>query len=49
MIARIGQEGYSLIVVGKHGRNWAADKIIGSTAAKVCEIARRPVLMVPRG
>lgn len=47
MIARIGQEGYSLIIVGKHGRNWAANKIIGSTAAKVCEIARRPVLMMP--
>jgi nucleotide-binding universal stress UspA family protein len=47
MIARIGQEGYSLIIIGKHGRNWAADKIIGSTAANVCEIARRPVLMMP--
>lgn len=46
-IARAGQEGYSLIIVGKHGRNWIEDKIIGSTAAKVCETARRPVLMVP--
>lgn len=47
IIARTGQEGYSLIIVGKHGRNWVANKIIGSTAAKVCEISRRPVLMMP--
>jgi nucleotide-binding universal stress UspA family protein len=37
----------SLIVVGKHGRNWVASRVIGSTAANVCEIAGRPVLMVP--
>lgn len=47
IIARAGREGYSLIIVGKHGHNWIKDKIIGSTAAKICEIARRPVLMVP--
>jgi nucleotide-binding universal stress UspA family protein len=47
VIARTAQEGYSLIILGKHGRHWVADKIIGSTAAKVCEIARRPVLMMP--
>jgi len=46
-IGRTGQEGYSLIIVGKHGRNWIEGKIIGTTAAKVCETARRPVLMVP--
>jgi nucleotide-binding universal stress UspA family protein len=46
-IGRAGQEGYSLIIVGKHGRNWIEGKIIGTTAAKVCETARRPVLMVP--
>jgi nucleotide-binding universal stress UspA family protein len=46
-IGRAGQEGYSLIIVGKHGRNWIEGRIIGSTAAKVCETARRPVLMVP--
>jgi nucleotide-binding universal stress UspA family protein len=45
--SRAGREGYSLIIVGKHGHNWIKDKIIGSTAAKICEIARRPVLMVP--
>jgi nucleotide-binding universal stress UspA family protein len=37
----------SLIVVGKHGRGRLSDKLIGSTAARVCEIAGRPVLMVP--
>lgn len=47
IITRTGKEGYSLIIVGKHGRNWVANKVIGSTAAKVCEIARRPVLMMP--
>ena len=47
VIARIGQEGYSLIIVGKHGRNWIVDRIIGSTAARVCEIGKRPGLMVP--
>lgn len=47
IIARTSQEGYSLIIVGKHGRNWVADKVIGTTATKVCEIARRPVLMMP--
>ena len=40
-------DNYSLIIVGKHGQNWISDKIIGSTAAKICETARRPVLMVP--
>ena len=36
-----------LIVVGKHGRNWVRSMVIGSTAENLCEIARRPVLMVP--
>ncbi len=47
VIARVGQEGYSLVIVGKHGRSWIEGMVIGSTAAKVCEIAKRPVLMVP--
>ena len=37
----------SLIVVGKNGRGWIASRLIGSTAASLCEIAGRPVLMVP--
>jgi ACR3 family arsenite transporter len=47
VIARVGQQGYSLIIVGKHGQDWIAGKIIGSTADEVCDKARRPVLMVP--
>lgn len=47
-IARRAQaQDASLIVVGKHGQNWAASMLIGSTAASLCEIAGRPVLMVP--
>ncbi len=47
-IAHLAKTGdYSLIIVGKHGQNWVEGKIIGSTAARLCEIARRPVLMVP--
>lgn len=37
----------SLIVVGKHGQNWVESMVIGSTTANLCEIASRPVLMVP--
>ncbi len=37
----------TLIIVGKHGQNWVASALIGSTAANLCEIAGRPVLMVP--
>ncbi len=47
-IARLAQDrDADLIVVGKHGQSWVESMIIGSTAAKLCEIARRPVLMVP--
>jgi len=47
-IARIAeQRGCTLIIVGKHGQGWLQSKVIGSTAAKLCETARRPVLMVP--
>jgi len=37
----------SLIIVGKRGHNPLASLLIGSTAANLCEIAGRPVLMVP--
>lgn len=47
-IARVAAErNCTLIVVGKHGQGWLESKVIGSTAARVCETARRPVLMVP--
>jgi nucleotide-binding universal stress UspA family protein len=46
-IARAAADrGADLIVVGKHGQNWVESMAIGSTAASLCEIARRPVLMV---
>lgn len=37
----------SLIVVGKRGQNPLASLVIGSTAANLCEIAGRPILMIP--
>ncbi|MEX1198778.1 MAG: universal stress protein [Pseudohongiellaceae bacterium] len=37
----------SLIVVGKRGSNPVESLFTGSTAANLCEIAGRPVLMVP--
>lgn len=37
----------SLIVVGKRGQNPLESLLIGSTAANLCEIAGRPVLMMP--
>lgn len=37
----------SLIVVGKSGQGRVESMLIGSTAAKLCEIAGRPVLLVP--
>ena len=47
-IARIAEErDCSLIIVGKHGQGWLHSKVIGTTAATLCETARRPVLMVP--
>jgi nucleotide-binding universal stress UspA family protein len=47
-IARLaGEREADLIVLGKHGQNWVESMAIGSTAAALCEIARRSVLMVP--
>lgn len=47
-IARLADEcGAHLIIVGKHGQGWVRSLVIGSTAAALCEVARRPVLMVP--
>lgn len=48
-IARLGSaREVNLIIVGKHGQNQVREMVIGSTAAALCEIARRPVLMVPQ-
>jgi nucleotide-binding universal stress UspA family protein len=47
VIAQVGQEGYTLIVMGKFGRGRIQSALIGSTAARVCEAAGIPVLLVP--
>jgi nucleotide-binding universal stress UspA family protein len=48
VIARVAQErDCSLIVCGKHGQHWVQSMVIGSTALRVCEMAGRPVLLVP--
>ncbi len=47
-IARTAQtHDHSLILVGKHGQNWVEGRLIGSTAVRICEIAGRPVLVMP--
>ena len=48
VIARVAAErDCSLIVCGKHGQNWVQSMVIGSTASRLCEMAGRPVLLVP--
>jgi nucleotide-binding universal stress UspA family protein len=44
---RANSQNVSLIVVGKRGKNPLASLVTGSTATNLCEIAGRPVLMVP--
>jgi nucleotide-binding universal stress UspA family protein len=47
-IARAAAAGDAqLVVVGRHGQGRLRSALIGSTAARLCEIARRPVLMIP--
>jgi nucleotide-binding universal stress UspA family protein len=48
VIARVANErDCSLIVCGKHGQHWVQSMVIGSTALRLCEMAGRPVLLVP--
>ena len=48
LIARVANErDCSLIVCGKHGQHWVQSMVIGSTALRLCEMAGRPVLLVP--
>ena len=48
VIARVAQErDCSLIICGKHGQHWVQSMVIGSTALRLCEMAGRPVLLVP--
>ena len=47
-IAKTAADGDAdLIVIGKQGQGWVESRTIGSTATNLCEIARRPVLVVP--
>lgn len=39
--------GATLIVIGKHGRDWRPQSIIGGLAESICLKAKRPVLVVP--
>jgi nucleotide-binding universal stress UspA family protein len=42
------EEDATIIIVGKHGRGYLADRFLGSTAENVSHRARRPVLVVPQ-
>lgn len=47
-VARYASEqNATLIVLGKHGQGRIPSRLIGSTVANVCEMAGRPVLVVP--
>lgn len=46
-IPAIAAEGYSMVVVGKHGRGRVTGAVIGTTAAHVAEVAGASVLLVP--
>lgn len=46
-IAAQAQKDYTLIILGKHGQSWTKEALIGSTASRLCEMAQRPVLVVP--
>lgn len=46
-IPAIAAEGYSMVVVGKHGHGRVTGAVIGTTAARVAEVAGVSVLLVP--
>lgn len=47
-IAQVAEtEESTLLVVGKHGRGYLEEQVVGSTADNLVKRARRPVLMVP--
>lgn len=46
-IASQARQDYTLIILGKHGHSWTKEAVIGSTADRICQIAQRPVLVVP--
>jgi nucleotide-binding universal stress UspA family protein len=46
-LAREASRGYTLVVLGTHGRNSAADVLLGSTTERVIARSKIPVLAVP--
>ena len=46
-IIQKARDGYTLIIMGKHGNGGHAETLVGSTAEKVCRDSGRPVLVVP--
>lgn len=46
-IAARATRDYTLIILGKHGHGWSQGAKIGSTADRICQVAQRPVLIVP--
>ncbi|MCL7943062.1 universal stress protein [Marinobacter sp. ATCH36] len=46
-IIQEARDGYTLIIMGKHGNGRHAETLVGSTAEKVCRDSGRPVLVVP--
>ena len=46
-LAREARRGYSLIILGSHGRNFAATVLLGSTTERVIARSSVPVLTVP--
>jgi nucleotide-binding universal stress UspA family protein len=41
------EENSTVLIVGKHGRGYLEEQVVGSTADALVRRARRPVLMVP--
>ena len=48
ILERLEQDEFDLIVVGAHGRESAAEHVIGTVADRVLRHAKVPVLLVPR-
>ena len=47
-IAQVAEEeGSTVLLVGKHGRGYLEEQLIGSTAQNLVKRARRAVLMIP--
>jgi nucleotide-binding universal stress UspA family protein len=47
LIADRARSDYTLVIVGKQGRHWIPDRVIGATSTRISETTQRPVLLVP--